>query len=765
MYSQTPSQASPEPSRTLRAEPFDLSQVKLLDGPFRNAMERNEAWLLSLEPDRFLAWFRKEAGLEPKADVYGGWESQGVAGQSLGHYLAALAMQHRATGDARFKERVDHVVAELAACQAAHGDGYVAAIPEGRRIFEEISRGDIRSAGFDLNGGWVPWYTMDKLFAGLIQAHLVAGNQQALDVVVRLADWAYQTTRDLTGEQWQRMLACEFGGMSHSLADLYAVTGNPVHLELAKKFHHQAVLAPLAERRDQLAGLHANTQVPKMRGAARIHELTGDPVYRTIATFFWDRVVHHHTYVNGGNSADEHFGPPDQLSKRMHDTTETCNTYNMLRLTRHLFSWEPRAELMDFYERALVNHILASQHPKTGMVKYKGFLDMPARKNFSHAIDSWWCCVGTGLENHTKHGESIYFHSGDSLFVNLFIASELEWPEKGVVLRQETAFPAEEGTRLRFSSDEPVDLKIRLRRPFWCKEMQVSINGKPLSPRATREDFVEIRRTFQDGDVMEVQLPMTLRLESMPDDRQRIAFLYGPVLLAADLQENSTLPVLVGTNSQLLETLQPVKNQPLQFRAKGAGRILDGGEWKSVDIHFKPHYQIADELYTVYLDAFSGEQWIARKAEVEAKMGRLRELESRTVGVMRIGEMQPERDHHFEGERTRTGAHNGKRWRDAYDGGWFAFDMPVAPDEPVALHITYWGSDGGGRLFDILVDGEPIATQRLDAPKPNDWYEVTYPIPPELSRGKKSVKVRFQGHPGQMAGGIFGCRMIRANEE
>lgn len=761
MYSQTSSPSSPEPAVAFQAEPFDLSQVTLLEGPFRNAMLRNAEWLVSLEPDRFLAWFRKEAGLEPKGEVYGGWESLGLAGQSLGHYLSALAMQYRATGDGRFKERADYVVAELAECQAAHGNGYVAAIPAGRKVFEEISRGEVRSAGFDLNGAWVPWYVMDKMFSGLNDVYLLAKNEQALDVANKLADWAYQTTKILTDEQWQGMLGCEFGGMSHSLADLYAITGNPMHLALAKKFYHEAVMTPLAEGRDALAGLHANTQVPKARGAARIHELTGEPDQRAIATFFWDRVVHHHSYVNGGNSADEHFGPPDQLSSRMHDTTETCNTYNMLRLTRHLFSWEPRAELIDYYERALYNHILASQHPETGMVKYKGFLDMPTRKNFSHATDSWWCCVGTGLENHTKYGESIFFHSGDSLYLNLFFASELSWAEKGVSVRQETAFPAEDITRLRFSSAQPVELNLLIRDPEWCEAPRVSVNGTPQSSLARRDGFIEISRTFADGDVIEVQLPMSLRIEAMPDNPRRIAFLYGPVLLSADLKGDGNIPVLLCARAELLNALEPVEGEPLQFRAKGIGRILDGGEWEVADLDLKPHYRITDELYTVYLDAFSGEQWIAHQAEIEAELERLHEIEARTLGVMRLGEMQTERDHKFEGERTRTGKANGKRWRDAYDGGWFASNIGVAPDGEAALQVTYWGSDRGQRAFDILIDDRFIATQHLANRHPNNFFDVTYPIPAELTRGKETVRVKFQALPGQVAGGVFGCRTIR----
>ncbi|MFP4192583.1 MAG: beta-L-arabinofuranosidase domain-containing protein [Candidatus Hydrogenedentota bacterium] len=742
---------------------FELREVRLEDGVFKGAMERNEEWLLDLDPDRFLARFREEAGLEPKAEAYGGWERDSIAGHSLGHHLSACAMQYAATGDERFKERVDYIVSELAVCQAEHGDGYVAAIPEGRRVFEEVSQGDIRSAGFDLNGAWVPWYNIDKTFAGLRDACWHAGNEQALEVAKEFAEWAHETTKDLTHNEWQEMLACEFGGMKHSLADLHTITGDPMHLELAEKFHHEAVLDPLADRQDELAGLHANTQIPKINGAARLYELTGREEYHTIAEFFWERVVHHHSYVNGGHSSYEMFGPPGELAQRLGDTTETCNTYNMLKLTGHLFSWEPRGELMDYYERALLNHILASQHPETGMVKYKGYLEMPARKGFSHPTDSWWCCCGTGMENHTKYGEDIYFHTGDSLYVNLFIASTLDWADKGVTVHQTTAFPEEEGTRLEFSCEESVELSLWVRNPaWWGDDFRVRVNGEHWDAADTRDGYVEISRAFEDGDVVEIETPMDFRIESMPDDPNRIAFFYGPVLLSAVLSEseNEDLPLVLGSNEALLDAFEPVEDEPLHFQAEDVGRMLEDGESETVSLDFRPHYEIGDELYTVYLDRVTEEEWDERRAGHEAEQERLRELEARTVSVMRVGEMQPERDHNLDGENTTAGEHAGRTWRHATDGGWFAFDMEVDPEEPQALQVTYWGSDSDGRAFDILIDDEVIATQHLDSPDPGNWVDKVYPIRPELTQGLESVRVRFQALPGHIAGGVFECRVI-----
>lgn len=739
---------------------FGLSDVHLTEGIFKDAMNRNAQWLLKLEPDRFLAWFRKEAGLEPKGQVYGGWESQGVAGHCLGHYLSACAMMYAASGDAQYKARADYIIDELAVCQEANGNGYLAAYPNGKRIFEEIARGDIRSAGFDLNGGWVPWYTNHKVMAGLRDAFLYCSNPKALDVLRKMGDWAFEVTKNLSDEQWQKMLACEHGGMNEVLIDLYALTGEEKYKILALKFYHKEVLEPLANQKDSLAGRHANTQVPKIIGAARIYEMTGMENFKTIARFFWDTVVGHYTFVNGGNSANEHFGQPDKLSEPMHDTTETCNTYNMLKLTRHLFAAQPRAAEMDYYERALYNHILAHQHPATGMIMYKGFLDMPARKHFCDPFDSFWCCVGTGFENHAKYGETIYFHNGNALYVNLFIPSVLTWKEKGVTLKQETAFPAGDTVKLTIDCPKTTTFILKLRKPAWTSGMTVSVNGKLVSTEPDSTGYIAVNRGFNSGDVVELKLPMTLRTEAMPDKPNRIAFLYGPIVLAADLSGDAPLPLLVGTLPQLLSAVKPVEGRPLEFTAAGIARDIED-EAAMRDLRLLPLYAVADQPYTVYMDQFTAEQWQQKKTEYAAEQQRLQELEARSVDVLRIGEMQPERDHNLTGENTQTGEFAGRKWRHAYNG-WFEFSMKVLPDVPMELVCTYWGSEAGGRTFDILVDGTKIAAQSLNNQKPNEFFDAVYPIPAELTKDKTTVRVRFQAHPNNTAGGLYGVRIMKA---
>ncbi|MBI1390010.1 MAG: hypothetical protein GC154_16335 [bacterium] len=746
-----------QPSITFAAEPFALEQVRLLDGPFKDAMDRDMKYLLDLEPDRLLAGFRENAGLEPKAKKYGGWESMSIAGHSLGHYLSACSLAYAASGDERFKERVQYIVDELSRCQDE--SGYVAAIPEGKRIFAEVARGEIRSAGFDLNGGWVPWYTLHKQFAGLLDANQYCQNGKALDVAKKLGDWAIQVTSGLTHEQFQKMLACEHGGMNEVLAELYARTGETKYLDLSRRFHHQAVLDPLAAGQDRLAGLHANTQIPKIIGVARRFELTGDPRDRSIAEFFWNRMVNHHTYVNGGNSDHEHLGQPDHLSHRLSDnTSETCNTYNMLKLSRHLFEWSGAARYAEYIERALYNHILASQNPDDGMMCYFIPLRSGALKTYSTPYDSFWCCTGSGMENHVRYGESIYFHHDNDLFVNLFIASRLDWPQQGCTLTQETSFPAGGKVKITIQTKAASEFSLNIRKPGWAaSEIDLRVNGKPVAIDTRLFGYLTITREWNDGDEVEFELPMSLHMEAMPDDPQLEALFYGPLLLAGDLgpaeEENAVTPVLITNDKPLSQWIRRTSSDPLRFKTRGAGR--------PGDVELVPFYQMHHRRYEVYWDVLTQEQWKAREALIREKEKRERELEARTVDVMRIGEMQPERDHNLKGEKTETGAFNGMKWRHAVDGGWFSFTMKCDPEQSQSLICTYWGGDSGARHFDVTIDGEKVDEVTLNNNAPGEFFDKTIPIDQALTDGKKSITVRFQAHPGNMAGGLFFCRLVR----
>lgn len=756
----------PSPKVTLaappQAAPFSSHAVRLLPSPFKDGQDHAVKYLLSLEPDRFLANFRKESGLKPKAAQYGGWESQGVSGHCGGHFLSGCALAYAATGDARLLERVTYVVAELAECQQANGNGYVAAIPNGKKIYAEVAAGQIRSAGFDLNGGWVPNYTMHKLFAGLRDAYRLCGNTQALEVERKLGDWFEKNHASLTEVQMQQILACEHGGLNETFADLYADTGDERYLKLARRFQHHAILDPLARGEEILPGKHANTQIPKLVGMARLYELTGNPQDRAAAGFFWDRVVNHHSYITGGHCDHEHFGPPDKLNERLSDdTTETCNVYNMLKLTEHVFGWNPAANVADFQERALLNHLRGTQHPD-GRVIYNLTLKPGGAKHYQTLYDSFTCCVGSGMENHVKYGEGIYYHNTNTLWVNLFIASELKWQERGVTVRQETRWPFGDSSAFTFACDQPQEFTLRLRHPHWAKDgIRVSINGEKFATASQPSSYVEIRRKWQAGDRVELHYPMSLRTEAMPDNANRLGVFYGPTLLAANLGpandpaavKANYLPVIVTDGKAAGEWVKPVSPAELKFKTSGVG--------KPRDVELEPFFSLHDRRHTVFFDVFSTAEWAAREAALRAEREREAALAARIVDELRIGEQQPEQDHQLQGERTSTGEAQGRKWRHAIDGGWFSFALKVEPALPNELQLTYWGGEIDNRVFDILVDGQKVATQRLKQNQPGRFFDIVHPLPADLTRGKDKVTVRLQAHPGAWAGGLFGAKMLR----
>ena len=739
------------------AAPFEPWDVRLLDGPFKENQDRATKYLLDLRPDRLLSGFRTDAGLKPKARRYDGWELRGVAGHSLGHYLSGISYAYAATGNQEFKDRAAYIVAELAECQKANGNGYVSAIPEGKRIFAEVARGDIHSQGFDLNGAWVPWYTTHKVFAGLIDAYELTGNTQARDVVTKLADWAIDETKGLSDEQFQRMLNCEQGGMNEALAHIYAITGDEKYLKLSRRFNHHAILDPLAQQHDELAGKHANTQVPKVIGTAVQYELTGDAWAKSASMFFWQTVTKNHSYVTGGNSDGEHFGEPGKLADRLgENTTETCNTYNMLKLTRHLYEWSADAKYADYYERAVINHILASQDPDTAGVTYYCTLHPGSSRSYQTPFESFTCCVGTGMENHVKYNAAIYFHKADTLFVSQFIASELHWAKKGLTLRQETRFPEQQSTKVTLELKQPTELSIKFRHPAWVSgDAKVTINGKPAEGAKVADGYITLTRTWKGGDVIELALPMALHTEAMPDDADRIAVLYGPIVLAGKLtpEQAETIPAFVESDKTLSDWIKPVDGKPLTFRTEGAA--------KPADVTLIPYFQAHHGPATVYFDRFTAAQWAAKAAEYRAEQERQQRILALTVDTLGVGEMQAERDHNVDGQHTRVGELNGRKWRDAGDGGAFSFDLKTDPNTPQRLILTYWGSDGGARAFDILIDTKKLASESLEGKTPGKFVEVEYDLPPEMTRGKDHVRVTLAAKPGNIAGGIFGAKMVR----
>ena len=764
-----------------KAYAFSLCDVRLLDSPFKTAMELDAKYLLSLEADRFLSRYREFAGLKSKAEAYGGWEKATISGHSLGHYLTAISKLYACTSDIRLLERVNYIVDELAQCQKAWGNGFVGGFPRSREVFAEIKAGNIRTAGFDLNGLWVPWYNLHKLYMGLVDACLYCGNEKTKDILIKSTDWAWDAVGHLSDEQFEKMLHCEHGGINEAFAEIYALTGYEKALKLAERFYHHRVLDPLAREEDKLTGLHSNTQIPKLIGLARIYRLTGKEHYNTASSFFWETIVQNRTYVNGGNTDGEYFFPPEEFSKHLSiHTTETCNTYNMLKLTRQLFAMNPKTSYADYYERALYNHILASQDPEQGMMIYFCPLKSGHFKTYNSPYDSFWCCTGTGMENHVKYGDSIYYYNDSTLYVNLFIPSVLNYRDKGLTVIQQTRYPLGGNIQLQLIADKPVNLLIKIRRPHWASgDVELTINGKAYPSDAPAGDYMKIELTCNDSDEIHLTLPMKLRTEAMPDNPNKVAFFNGPILLAGALGTDGIedidphaekrvkfdhvpsppFPVIVTGDKASYDYIKPT-GEPGTYVIDHSVLKTPGSD-DAKDITLIPFYKMHYQRYMVYWDLFSQKDWSQMKDRFKAEQARIRAAEAGTIDHIVLGRMQDERDHNFDGEKTYKGLFRNRHWRDARDGGWFSFEMKVMPDMPVRLVCMYWGSDGPGRDFDIIVDDSKIASEHLNQNHPSRFFTVMYDIPEQLTRGKNKVTVKFKAHPWRSAGGVYECRIIQ----
>ncbi|MDR6942743.1 beta-L-arabinofuranosidase domain-containing protein [Mucilaginibacter pocheonensis] len=751
-----------KPIVAIKAYAFDLKDVQLLESPFKKAMEVDAAYLLSINADRLLSGFRSHSGLKPKGKIYEGWESSGLAGHTLGHYLSAISMHYASTRDPEFLKRINYIVKELDECQVARKTGYVGAIPKEDTIWAEVSRGDIRSRGFDLNGGWSPWYTVHKVMAGLLDAYLYGNNTQALKISKGMADWTAETIKNLDDEKLQKMLLCEYGGMAETLANLYAINGDKKYLELSYKFYDKKILDPLSQKQDILPGKHSNTQIPKVIASARRYELTGDKKDKAIADFFWETIVNNHSYATGGNSNYEYLGEPRKLNEKLtENTTETCNTYNMLKLTRHLFAVEPSAMLMDYYEKALYNHILASQNHTNGMMCYFVPLRMGGTKHYSTPFDDFTCCVGSGMENHVKYNESIYFKGADgSLYINLFIPSVLNWTSKGLSVKQVNNFPASDHIAFTVNTKKTVAMAIRIRKPKWTGNATISINGKAQNAVTDEQGYFVLNRKWRNNDKIEFITPESLYTEAMPDNANRRAIFYGPVLLAGILGNTEPdplkgVPVFVTSETDPNQWLQMVDKKQLTFRTVNIS--------KPEEVTLMPFNETQNQYYSVYWDVFTPQAWVVQQKAYDEQKKKQQELEARTMDVLRIGEMQPERDHNFSGENATTGEDHQKKWRSTENGGYLQYDMKVDASVQNTLINTYWGMDNRGRRFDILIDGVKIASEDLNQYKESRFYDISYTLPIELTKGKQKVTVKLLPKKENSAGPVYGSRMVKTN--
>jgi len=762
---------------------FPLGDVKLLDGPFKHARDLNIEVLLKYDVDRLLAPYRKEAGLPEKAKCYPNWE--GLDGHVGGHYLSAMAMNYAATGNTECKKRMDYMISELKVCQVANalkypdwGVGYVGGVPNSAALWPKIKAGEIGA----IWKYWAPYYNIHKMFAGLRDAWLYTGNTDAKNIFLNFCDWAISITSGLTDAQMEEMLGNEHGGMDEVLADAYQITGDEKYLTGAKRYSHKMFLDPLSQGIDMLDNKHANTQIPKFIGFERIAELGHDAKYGKAGSFFWETVTTKRSLAFGGNSRREHFPAKESCIDfiNVNDGPESCNSYNMLKLTENLFRMHPSAKYTDYYERTIYNHILSTQHPEHGGYVYF----TPARPRhyrvYSAPNEAMWCCVGSGMENHGKYNQFIYTHSKDTLYLNLFIASELNWKEKGVKIKQETGFPDEDQTKLTIAEGSS-GFKLMVRYPAWVSKgaLKIAVNGKDVTYSVLPSSYVCIDRKWKKGDGIQITLPMHNTIEHLPNVPEYIAIMHGPILLGAktgteDLKgliaddgrwgQSSSgeflpvdkAPILIDDNIQHIgNKLNPVKDKPLNF-------TLNVKMANPAELVLEPFYRIHDARYMMYWLALSNSGY---KAYTDSLVNIEKEklaLEKRTIDQVAPGEQQPEVDHAMLSEKSNKGNNLNEFFREARDGGYFSYDLATKSETDLSLVVRYWGAEWGNRKFDISIDDEKLVTEDNTGKwNLSKFQDVEYSIPNSMVTGKDHVRVKFLALPGSTAGAVYYIRLIR----
>ena len=764
----------------LAAERFPLADVRLTAGPFLQAQDTNLRYLLALDPDKLLAPFRREAGLPARTSSYGNWESSGLDGHMGGHYLSALAMMYASTGNVEVLRRLNYVLAELKACQQA-ADGYLGGIPGGAAAWQAIGRGDLQADNFSVNGKWVPWYNLHKTFAGLRDAHRYAGSDDARAMLVAMSDWTLRLTARLTDEQMQAMLRSEHGGMNEVLADVYALTGDAKYLALARRFSHHAILDPLLAGQDKLNGLHANTQIPKVIGFERVGALAGEPSWHRAAETFWTTVRERRTVAIGGNSVKEHFHDDKDFSSMVNEVEgpETCNTYNMLRLSEMLFNRDQQVRYVDYIERALYNHILSSQRPDDGGFVYFTPLRPNHYRVYSQVDKAMWCCVGSGIESQSKYGEFIYAHDGDTLFVNLFAPSTLNWRAQKVQVTQATRFPDAETTRLTVEGNAMFTMKLRY--PGWVAKgaLLVEVNGQRVPLATGPGSYVTIRRAWRSGDRVDIRLPMRTQLEQMPDRSRYYAVLHGPIVLAAKtnpfpgerlnlLADDSRMghiaqgavcpidsaPVFVSDTADFAHRIKPGPGQPLTFTARGLAQGKGAEKLRLI-----PFFRLHDARYMMYWPTSTPAMLAGDRAAVAKADAVRRALDARTIDQVAPGEQQPESDHAYMADGADTGLAPQGRWRHAK--GWFSYVLSDPKAEASTLQLMLSPVDAG-RRFTVEVNGQIVAQLTLAVRQDPGLYPYEVALPPGLasSAGGK-LTVRFVANTGSIAGGLYGLRLLK----
>lgn len=770
----------------LYKDEFPLGDITLLDGPLKHARDLNVQVLLKYDCDRMLAPYRKEAGLQPRKPSYPNWD--GLDGHVGGHYLSALAI-NAATGNEECRKRMEYMISELQLVLDANNQrpeawchNYIGGVPNSAKMWTAFSKGDFGP----YFGTWAPFYNIHKMYAGLRDAWLYCGNEQAKNLFLKFCDWAVDITRDLNDEQMEKMLGNEHGGMNEVLADAYAITGEQKYLDCARRFSHRMLLVPLENGKDCLDNMHANTQIPKVIGYQRIAELAHDVQYHNASEYFWEIVTRQRSLALGGNSRREHFPTKENCIDYINDIDgpESCNTYNMLKLTEDLNRVKPNGMYGDFYETAMFNHILSAQHPQHGGYVYF----TPARprhyRNYSAPNEAMWCCVGTGMEDHGKYGQFVWTHDkgvkaeDDALYVNLFVASELNWKDRKMVIRQQTAFPYAESSVVEVAKGKGTFI-LKVRKPSWCENF--TVKGVGFDADSYEENgFVCIKRKWKKGDQVKISMPMHAYIKPMINVPQYVAIMYGPILLGMKtgtedmrslIADDSRFgqyaggkklaldeaPILLPKHlDDIAKNLKPVPGKPLHFKlATHMENTIDG--------ELQPFFEIHDSRYMMYWLALGENDYKAYMQKLADEEKARQALEARTVDKVNPGEQQPETDHRMETDDSNKGNTEGIFFRDAKDGHYFSYLMQTKGETNLSLQLKFWGQDEWRTSeFDIYVNDKLLCSvNNSHRWRTTQFKTVDYAIPSEFVKGKKEIRVKFVAHKGKQVGQIYGVRLVK----
>lgn len=771
----------------LYCDEFPLSDITLLDGPLKHARDLNVENLKKYDCDRMLAPYRKEAGLEPRKPTYPNWD--GLDGHVGGHYLSALAI-NAATGSEECRRRMEYMIGELKLCAeandkrgAAWSKNYVGGFPQSEKLWSTFRTGDFAQ----YFGSWAPFYNLHKMYAGLRDAWLYCGNEDARQLFLKFCDWAVDITSKLSDEQMERMLGNEHGGMDEVIADAYAMTGDQRYLDCARRFAHRQLLTPMENHQDCLDNMHANTQIPKVIGFQRIAELSGDAKWHDASQYFWEIVTQQRSLAIGGNSRREHFPTKETCIDYVNDIDgpESCNTYNMLKLTEFLNRANPNAAYGNFYERAMFNHILSTQHPEHGGYVYFTSARPRHYRNYSAPNMAMWCCVGTGMENHGKYGQWAWTRkkgekpSDDVLYVNLFVASELNWRDRGITIRQETAFPYGETSEIAVTKGKGV-FTLKIRKPAWCDKFEIKCVGFEAE-QYEENGFVCISRKWKRGDRIAISMPMHASVERMPNVPQYVTIMYGPIVLGmkTGTEDMSSLiaddsrfgqyaggkklpldkaPILLPKEvSDIAGDLRPVTGKPLHFTlATRMENAIPNGE-------LQPFFEIHDSRYMMYWLALSETDYKAYTQRLADEESARQALEAATVDKVMPGEQQPETDHRMETDNSEKGSTEGVFYRDARDGSYFSYLMQTKGETDLSLQLTFWGQDEWRTSeFDIYIDDALLTSvNNSHRWRTTQFKTVDYPLPASMLEGKNEVRVKFVAHKGRQVGQIYGVRLKR----